>query len=159
MKKTRTEQDMDLVEKTWNDLDKVVLDVMEMAKDNDVVLSSTGHDLLEKARAMCADLNLLKKQISPLFNNNSPLLWFIEEQGRRIGCSYGLIGAETNGLMTHDLRLISHKDRVYSGQCNDPAQATVQFDLQRWSRSRDCVEAYTRQKGQHDWEILKIPNY
>jgi hypothetical protein len=159
MAKSKAQKNMDLFEETWNNLDKVVLNAMEMAKDDDMVLSSTGHDLLEKARAMCVELNLLKKQISPLIENKSPLHWFIEERGRRLGCSYGIIEAETNGLITHDLCLISYKGMVYSGQCSNPTDAAVQFDLQHWSRSRDCRESYTREKGTSDWNILIVPHY
>ena len=51
---------MVIVEKTWADLDVVVLDLMEMCKsDNDAILQA-GLDSLEAARTICKRLNKLK---------------------------------------------------------------------------------------------------
>lgn len=159
MKKTGVKIDMALIDNAFNNLDKVVLDLMEMAKDNDYVLSNSGHDLLEKARSMCADFNVLKKMLTPMLENQSVLHWAIEQHGRWLGSSYGARSIEACSGFTHDIKIISAEGRVYSGRCSDPTNVRVQYDLQLWARSHDCVEAYTREKGHDDWCVLKIPQF
>lgn len=54
----------DLVNKAWNDLDTVVLDLMEMVKADDIAISQVGLDSLESARTICKWLSKLRKDLA-----------------------------------------------------------------------------------------------
>lgn len=57
-------KDKDLVEKTWNDLDIVVLDLMEMVKSDNIPISQVGLDSLESARTICKWLTKLRHDLA-----------------------------------------------------------------------------------------------
>jgi hypothetical protein len=54
----------DLVEKTWDDLDVVVLDLMEMVKSDNIPISQVGLDSLESARTICKWLTKLRQDLA-----------------------------------------------------------------------------------------------
>ena len=57
-------KDTALVEKTWADLDILVLDLMEMVRSHDDAVNEAGLDSLQAARSICKRLNILKKNLA-----------------------------------------------------------------------------------------------
>lgn len=57
-------KDTALVEKTWADLDILVLDLMEMVRSHDDAVNEAGLDSLQAARSICKRLNILKKYLA-----------------------------------------------------------------------------------------------
>ncbi|WP_163056817.1 hypothetical protein [Acidithiobacillus ferrooxidans] len=56
--------DIVIVEKSWNDLDVLVLDLMEMVRSHDDVINDAGLESLQEARSICKRLNILKKHLA-----------------------------------------------------------------------------------------------
>ncbi len=162
MKKTRAQLDIKMINQAENHLDKVVLDLMKMAKDDNDALSIASHEILEKARSMRADFRIIKHSITQTLQDKPTFHWAIERHGRWLGCSYGARDADSCGKLTHDLVIRSYDGTAHSGRCSNPINTEVQYDLQLWARRHDCMDAFTRERreiGYNNWEILKIPNY
>ncbi len=57
-------KDSEIVQKTWDDLDVLVLDLMEMVRSHDDAVNEAGLDSLQAARSICKRLNILKKYLA-----------------------------------------------------------------------------------------------
>jgi hypothetical protein len=57
-------KDAALAQKTWDDLDILVLDLMEMVRSHDDAVNEAGLDSLQAARSICKRLNILKKYLA-----------------------------------------------------------------------------------------------
>ena len=63
IEKTKLSQDTEIIERAWNDLDILVLDLMQMCQSDNGSVLKVGLDALEKARVICKQLNKLKKDL------------------------------------------------------------------------------------------------
>ncbi|EGQ63701.1 hypothetical protein GGI1_21072, partial [Acidithiobacillus sp. GGI-221] len=100
-------QDMELVNKTWNDMDVVFLDLMKMGKAEDIAISLAVQDMVENARNICKRLTALQKAIAPtLDQKRHQMYWMVQKNSKWITCSYGTLAAEQRGELTHELKLV-----------------------------------------------------
>lgn len=157
MEKTKVvHPDMELVNKTWYDMDVVVRDCMEMVKADDIAISLVGQDLLENARQICRQLNALRKSMAPRHDpDRHPLYWMVQKNGKWIACSYGAFAAEQRGELTHELALIdSDGNTIYKGRCSNPSLSDNPFEPQHWAKDAGCTGTYFRQDGENAWQSL-----
>lgn len=63
MEKTTLSKDTEIISKSWDDLDVLVLDLMVMCNSDNSAVRKTGLDALETARVICKQINKLKKDL------------------------------------------------------------------------------------------------
>ncbi len=150
-------QDMELVNKTWNDMDVVFLDLMKMGKAEDIAISLAVQDMVENARNICKRLTALQKAIAPtLDQKRHQMYWMVQKNSKWITCSYGTLAAEQRGELTHELKLVDPDgNTVYKGRCSNPSLSDNPFEPQHWAEYHGCTGTYFRKTGENNWQSLR----